>query len=164
IPATGNCFRISTIVVCALSRGTITVNSTNPQDPPSINPNYLLHPQDMAIMQCAVARAQNFVTAPVWNGFILDNRTITTVDDIRNGGYSVYVSHRCRLGSYGPRSEDERCGGVRIVDASVSFAPFSRADLSLFIYIHSRQQVAVHAIAERAADLIKSDGIYHKIE
>ncbi|KAK0460516.1 uncharacterized protein EV420DRAFT_1641064 [Desarmillaria tabescens] len=164
VPETGNFFRISTIVLCPLSRGTVTINSTNPLDPPLINPNYLTHPQDLSIMQYALASAQNFVTAPVWDGYILDILTNTTVDDIRNGSYSV--DHPVGTASMSPAGADwgvvdpdlklKGAKGVRIVDASVM--PFVPA---------GHTQAAVYVIAERAVDLIKSEmlgAIYERLE
>ncbi|KAK0184544.1 aryl-alcohol oxidase precursor [Armillaria mellea] len=123
VPVTGNFFRTSTIVLCPPSRRTVTINGTNPLHPPLINQNYLSHPQDMAIMQYAMANGQKFITSPVWNG-------------------------------------------VRIVDASVMvcfvFCALLRADFSsssIAIRTSKHTQVAGYIIAERAADLIKSDGI-----
>ncbi|SJL13170.1 uncharacterized protein ARMOST_16609 [Armillaria ostoyae] len=152
VPETGNFFRISTIVLCPLSRGTVTINSTNPLDPPLINPNYLSHPQDVAIMQYALAIAQKFVTVWVWNGYILDN----LVDDIRNGAYSLHhpvdTASMSPAGAYwgvvDPDLKLKGTEGVRIVDASVMpFVPVGHT------------QAAAYVIAERAADLIKSGDI-----
>lgn len=132
--------------------GTVTINSTNPLDQPLINPNYLSHPQDVAIMQYAAASAQKFVTAPVWDGYILDSLTSTTVDDFRNGAHSLF--HPVGTASMSPAGADwgvvdpdlklKGAKGVRIVDASVivcsSAKLFLRADLSSFIDSRSCQQ------------------------
>ncbi|PBK85299.1 aryl-alcohol oxidase precursor [Armillaria gallica] len=156
VPETGNFFRILTVVLCPLSRGTVTINSTNPLDQPLINPNYLSHPQDVAIMQYAAASGQKFVTAPVWDGYILDSLTSTTVDDFRNGAHSLF--HPVGTASMSPAGADwgvvdpdlklKGAKGVRIVDASVM--PFVPA---------GHTQASVYVIAERAADLIKPGGI-----
>ncbi|KAK0205619.1 aryl-alcohol oxidase precursor [Desarmillaria ectypa] len=156
IPETGNFFRILTAALCPLSRGTVTINSTNPLDPPLINPNYLSHPQDLAILQYAVASAQKFVTPPVWDGYILDTLSSTTEDSIRSSSLSMY--HPVGTASMSPASADwgvvdpdlklKGARGVRIVDASIM--PFVPA---------GHIQAAVYVIAERAADLIKSDSV-----
>ncbi|PBK85332.1 aryl-alcohol oxidase precursor-like protein, partial [Armillaria gallica] len=40
IPDTGDYFSVTTVVLCPLSCGSITINSTDPLEPPLINPNY----------------------------------------------------------------------------------------------------------------------------
>ncbi|KAK0447249.1 aryl-alcohol oxidase precursor [Armillaria borealis] len=137
VPETGNFFRISMIVLCPLSRGTVTINSTNPLDPPLINPNYLSHPQDVAIMQYALAIAQKFVTA--WEWGLQPAPSSNTASMSPAGAYWGVVDPDLKL---------KGAEGVRIVDASVM--PFVPA---------GHTQAAVYDIAERATDLIKSGGI-----
>ncbi|PBK74036.1 aryl-alcohol-oxidase from pleurotus Eryingii [Armillaria solidipes] len=154
IPATGNYFTTTVILLCPLSRGSITINSTNPLDPPLINPNFLSHPQDIIAMQYAVEGAQKFVSAPVWNDYVLALTTnITDLEEsIRNEAGST--DHQVSTASMSPVDAGwgvvdpdlrlKRAMGVRVVDASV--LPFIPA---------AHTQAAVYAIAERAADLIK---------
>ncbi|KAK0460531.1 alcohol oxidase [Desarmillaria tabescens] len=153
IPSTGNYFSITTAVLCPLSRGNVTIGSTNPLEPPLINPNYFSHQQDLAIMQYAIASVQKFVTAPAWGGYILGIATNTTEDDIRDGVGSI--DHSAGTASMSPPNADwgvvnpdlkvKGAKGIRIVDASV--LPFLPA---------AHPQVAVYAIAERAAGLIRA--------
>ncbi|KAG7450008.1 aryl-alcohol oxidase precursor [Guyanagaster necrorhizus] len=154
IPATGSYLRIGVIVICPLSRGNITINGTDPLSPPLINPNFFSHPQDMTIMQHAIAGAQQFLTAPVWDDYVLGISTnITDLEEsIRNGAGTTYhpVStasmSACDAdwGVVNPDLKLKKVAGVRVVDASV--LPYIPAG-------HS--QAAVYAVAERAADLIK---------
>ncbi|KAK0460465.1 aryl-alcohol-oxidase from pleurotus Eryingii [Desarmillaria tabescens] len=153
-PPTGNFFSITIMDICPLSRGNIIVNSTNPMDPPLINPNYFSHAQDLAIMQFAAESAKKFVTAVVWNNYILSVTANTTEDDIRNGASSAF--HPVGTASMSPADANwgvvnpdlklKGVKGVRIVDASI--LPFVPA---------AHTQVPVYLIAERAADLIKAD-------
>ncbi|KAK0460578.1 alcohol oxidase, partial [Desarmillaria tabescens] len=153
-PPPGNFFSIGIADICPLSRGNITVNSTNPMDPPLINPNYFSHAQDLAIMQYAAESAKKFVTAAVWDGYILGVTANTTENDIRNGASSVF--HPVGTASMSPAGANwgvvnpdlklKGAKGVRIVDASI---------LPLIPAAHT--QVPVYLIAERAADLIKAD-------
>ncbi|KAK0479236.1 aryl-alcohol oxidase precursor [Armillaria novae-zelandiae] len=153
-PPPGNFFSIGVADICPLSRGDVTINSTNPLDPPLINPNYLSHPQDLAIMQYAVESAKKFVTSAAWDGYILGITANNTESDIRNGGGSVFhpvgtASMSPADASWGVVDPDLKlkgAKGVRIVDASV--LPFVPA---------GHTQVPVYIIAERAADLIKAD-------
>ncbi|PBK61223.1 pyranose dehydrogenase [Armillaria solidipes] len=153
VPDTGNYFSVTTVVLCPLSRGNLTINSTDPLEPPLINPNYFSHQQDVASMQYAITSAQKFVTAPVWEDYILGIATNTTEDDIRDSTGSIF--HPIGTASMSPAGADwgvvdpdlklKGADGVRVVDASV--LPFLPA---------GHTQVPVYAIAERAADLIRA--------
>ncbi|KAK0471716.1 aryl-alcohol oxidase precursor [Armillaria novae-zelandiae] len=153
-PPPGNFFSIGIAGLCPLSRGKITINSTNPLDPPLINPNYFSHPQDIAIMQYAVESAKKFVTAAAWDGYILGATANITENVLRNGVGTVFhpvgtASMSPADASWGVVNPDLKlkgAKGVRIVDASV---------LPLIPSGHT--QVPVYIIAERAADLIKED-------
>ncbi|KAK0470383.1 aryl-alcohol oxidase precursor [Desarmillaria tabescens] len=152
-PEVGNFFVIAPAVLCPLSRGAVTINSTNPLDAPVINPNYLSHAQDLDIMKFAVEGAKKFVTGPAWDGYILDIATNTTDQDIRNGASNL--NHAVGTASMSPVGADwgvvdpdlrmKGARGVRIADASV--LPFVPA---------GHTQTAVYIFAERAADLIKA--------
>ncbi|KAK0459380.1 alcohol oxidase [Desarmillaria tabescens] len=123
----GNFFSIGTTGICPLSRGNITINSTNPLDAPLINPNFLSHPQDLAIMQYAAESAKKFVTAMAWDGYILGIAVNITENDIRNGAGSVL--HPVGTASMSPADANwgvvnpdlklKGAKGVRIVDASI---------------------------------------------
>ncbi|KAK0499121.1 alcohol oxidase [Armillaria luteobubalina] len=153
-PPPGNFFSIGIAGLCPLSRGNITINSTNPLDPPLINPNYFSHPQDIAIMQYAVESAKKFVAAAAWDGYILGVTANVTENVLRNGVGTVFhpvgtASMSPADASWGVVNPDLKlkgAKGVRIVDASV---------LPLIPSGHT--QVPVYIIAERAADLIKAD-------
>ncbi|KAK0186635.1 alcohol oxidase [Armillaria mellea] len=150
IPDTGNYLSVTAAVLCPLSRGNVTIGSANPLEPPLINPNYLSHQQDLAIMQYAITSAQKFVTSPAWEGYILGIATNTT---IRDGVASL--DHSMGTASMSPPDADwgvvdpdlklKSAKGVRIVDASIF--PFLPA---------AHPQVAVYVMAERAADIIRA--------
>ncbi|KAG7445390.1 uncharacterized protein BT62DRAFT_1007126 [Guyanagaster necrorhizus] len=153
IPDTGNYFCVTTVVLCPLSRGDVTINSTDPLDPPRINPNYLSHSQDLAVMRYAIASAKKFVTASVWEDYVLEIMAdIKDDDDVRNAVGCIY--HPVGTASMSPEGADwgvvdpdlklKGARGVRVVDASI--LPFLPA---------AHTQAAVYIIAERAADLIK---------
>ncbi|KAF7376495.1 Aryl-alcohol oxidase [Mycena sanguinolenta] len=96
-PPTGNYFTISTGVVSPSSRGSVTINSTDPFDPPVINPNLLGEELDMLIMREAVRSAQRFVAAPNMADYIISAFSINqTASDaeldafIRNNAGTLY--------------------------------------------------------------------------
>ncbi|KAF8921082.1 aryl-alcohol oxidase [Mucidula mucida] len=152
IPATGDTFNIGVVALCPLSRGNISINSTDFLAPPLINPNLLFDPQDVAIMKSGAEHAQQFVTASSWDGYILSPLTNVTEDTLRDGALITF--HPVSTASMSPVGADwgvvnpdlllKGAKGVRIVDASV--LPFVPA---------AHTQAPVYAFAERAADLIK---------
>lgn len=113
--------------------GEVTINSTNPLDSPLINPNYLSHLQDLAVMQYAIASAKKFAAASVWEDYILEiTEDITEDDDVRNSVGSIF--HAVGTASMSPEGADwgvvdpdlklKGANGVRIVDASVLVGSF----------------------------------------
>ncbi|KIJ48784.1 GMC oxidoreductase [Sphaerobolus stellatus SS14] len=156
-PATGNFLSISVGLVSPSSRGSISINSTNPFAPPLINPQYLTTDFDIFTVREGIRAARRFVAGPAWKDYIISPVQNGTTDDeldvlIRGSAGSIW--HGC--GSAGMTAKDAGYGvvdpdlrvkgveGLRIVDASV-----------LPIVPAGHPQAAVYAIAERASDLIK---------
>ncbi|KAJ7468292.1 alcohol oxidase [Mycena galericulata] len=156
----GHFMGIIAAVVSPISRGSITLNSSNPLDPPLINPGCLTSEFDLFAVRKGIERAQRFVTAPVWKDYInapTVNITNFTTDEfdtfIRNN--TVPFSHL--VGSAGMSARDAPYGvvnpdllvkgtsGLRIIDASV-----------LPIVPSAHTQAATYVIAERGADLVKA--------
>ncbi|KAK0226678.1 alcohol oxidase [Armillaria fumosa] len=156
VPPTGSFLSISINILCTLSYGNVTINSTNPFSPPVINPNTLSHEQDLVLMQQAVEGAQRFTAAPVWADYILE--LVTDIRDLEGsirskaslGGHSVGTASMsppdAHWGVVDPDLKLKQARGVRVVDASV--LPYVPA---------GHTQAAVYAVAERAADLIKGE-------
>ncbi|KAJ7141401.1 alcohol oxidase [Mycena epipterygia] len=159
-PPTGNYLTISAAVVSPTSRGSVTLNSSNPFDPPVINPNLLGAELDIAILREALRSAQRFVKAPVWAGYIIsalsvnDTASDSEFDTFLRGNtgsedHPVSTAAMSASGAdYGVVDPDltvKGLRGLRIVDASVF--PFVPA---------AHTQAAVYIFAERAADLIKA--------
>ncbi|KAK0497134.1 hypothetical protein EDD18DRAFT_1351955 [Armillaria luteobubalina] len=84
--------------LCPLLRGNITINGTNPLDPPLFNPNYFSHPQDIAIMQYAVESAKKLVAAAAWDGYILGVTANLTENFDPSGGEDVCVAGNLQIG------------------------------------------------------------------
>ncbi|KAF5362811.1 hypothetical protein D9757_013669 [Collybiopsis confluens] len=62
-PPTGNYLSMTTVVVSPASRGSITINSTNPFTPPLIDPGYLTAEFDVAAMKEALKITYTFLNA-----------------------------------------------------------------------------------------------------
>ncbi|KAF5392191.1 hypothetical protein D9757_001527 [Collybiopsis confluens] len=163
-PPTGHYFQLGTVVVSPASRGSVTINSTNPFDPPLIDPAYLTSPFDIAAMREAEHIMFQYASAPVWDGYILspfgalENITASSPDDVldefirNNVGSSAHpvgtAAMSAKNADYGVVDPDLRVKGVdglRIIDASV------------FPFVTSgHTQAPTYAIAERAAALVQA--------
>ncbi|KAJ3743272.1 pyranose dehydrogenase [Lentinula detonsa] len=162
-PATGHYLSMGIVVVSPASRGSVTINSSNPFAPPLIDPGYLTSPFDVAAMRQALQIIFQYLSAPAWNGYILSPfgilANITLSDDSAVEAYiresSSSTAHpvgtaamSAKDADYGVVDPDLRLKGVdglRVVDASV------------FPFITSAHtQAPTYVIAERAAALIKS--------
>ncbi len=54
-----------------LSGGSVSINSSNPIDPPLIDPGYLTHDFDVFALIEAVKSSLRFSAAPAWSDYVL---------------------------------------------------------------------------------------------
>jgi len=148
-------------MVTPVSRGSITINSSNPFDPPLIDPGLLSSEFDVFALRTAIKNSQKFLSSPAWKDYILgpvgqlaNVMTDTELDEyIRNS-----ASTACHaVGSAGMSGKDAKYGvvdpdlrvkgvlGLRIIDASI--LPF---------IICGHTQAPTYVVAERGAELIKA--------
>ncbi|KAF7440035.1 hypothetical protein PC9H_000376 [Pleurotus ostreatus] len=163
-PTFENFMVIEVMLTKPLSRGSLTLKSSNPLDDPIIDPAYLAHEFDRFALREAVRSAQRFLASPAWEGYVLDRvgafATIDIQDDdqldqflrenVSSGLHFVGTASMSPKGaSWGVTDPDLKVkglNGLRIVDASV---------IPLIPAAHT--QVPVYIFAERAADIIKED-------
>lgn len=146
---------VATALVAPLSRGNVTINSTNMADPPLINPNYLSHPADVEVAIAAFKRQRQ-----VWANLArvtagpekIPGPAVRTDAEIlhfiRDALAPVWhAAATCKMGPPADRTavvgRDSRVHGVerlRVVDAS-SF-PFLPP---------GHPQATVYALAEKVA-------------
>ncbi|KAG6808584.1 hypothetical protein H0H92_003645 [Tricholoma furcatifolium] len=161
IPATGDYMQVGISVLCPLSRGSVMLNSSNPFDPPLIDPNFLSSEFDVFVFREGIRSARRFLSAPTWDNFIISATTNATSDAeldeyIRNITTTIYhpvgtAAMSPRGANYGVVDPDLRVKGVvglRVIDASVLVK-------MLPVVPAGHTQATVYVLAERASDLIK---------
>lgn len=125
-----------TLHVCQLypkSRGEIRLKSTDPNDHPAIQPNYLDEEFDLDVMADGLAKVRDILNAPAFDHDRKEERYpgagITTMaglrDDVRARAETLYhPTSTCAMGSGEMAVTDSRCrvrgvAGLRVIDASV---------------------------------------------
>ncbi|KKY27482.1 putative choline dehydrogenase [Phaeomoniella chlamydospora] len=139
-----------------LSRGTVTLSSTDPFTPPLIDPRYLTHPLDLKILLSALAFNANLLSTPplqLLNPSPLTPYANDLTDHINtNLRTEFHYSFTCSMlplefgGVVDPNLRVYGTKGLRIVDSSV-FAIVPGAHL----------MAPVYALAERAVEIILGD-------
>ncbi|KAF7319801.1 hypothetical protein MKEN_00762700 [Mycena kentingensis (nom. inval.)] len=156
----GNHLSMSAVVVSPVSRGSIKLNSSDPRQPPLIDPGFLTSPFDLYTLRAAIRMAQQYLKTPAFADYVLDPVVdLSAMSEevleqfIRNNTNSfahlVGSNGMSRRGAgYGVVDPDLRVKGtkgLRVIDASV---------LPLILSAHT--QSAAYAFAERGADLVKA--------
>ncbi|KAJ8509457.1 hypothetical protein ONZ45_g8377 [Pleurotus djamor] len=159
LPDEGNFFTITSNLVTPASRGSLTLKSSNPWEDPIIDPGFLTSPLDVRIYREAYKAVHRFISAPVFDGYILGpfgegNATTDDEIDAYVRKYTTSVWHpvgtaamsqvHSKSGVVNPDLTVKGVSGLRVVDASI---------MPYIVAAHT--QAAVYVIAERASDLIK---------
>ncbi|KAI0342182.1 aryl-alcohol-oxidase from pleurotus Eryingii [Trametopsis cervina] len=160
----GSYMTFDTQVMTSTSRGTVTLMSSNPLDPPLIDPQWMTTDWDKAVMRHAVRASLKFAQANAWNDYLrapvgdfakvtqdtsddnIDAFIIAHVGTIWHGVGTAAMSPKgAKWGVVDPDHKVKHTEGLRVVDASV----FPRVPTM-------HPQGVVYAYAERAADIIKA--------
>ncbi|KIK62544.1 hypothetical protein GYMLUDRAFT_260265 [Collybiopsis luxurians FD-317 M1] len=163
-PPAGHFLTLETTVVSPASRGSLTINSTNPFANPLIDPGYLTSPFDIAAMREVIRITFQYLSAPIWDGYLLSqfgdfaNITATSPDNVldeyirNNAGSSGHpvgtAAMSAKDADYGVVDPDlrvKRVEGLRMIDSSVF--PFVTS---------AHTQAPTYVIAERAAALVQA--------
>ncbi|KAL8707042.1 MAG: hypothetical protein Q9225_007858, partial [Loekoesia sp. 1 TL-2023] len=149
---------LGTLLAAPLSRGTVSVSSANPADPPLIDPAYLTHPADAELAVAAIRRQREFwaqMKDVVIGKETLPGENVESDEDIlrfvkASLAPAPHASGTCRMG----KKEDNGsvvdsvgrvygAQGLRVVDASV-----------IPVLPPGHIQATIYAIAEKIADAI----------
>lgn len=142
-----------------LSRGSVHIKSADPKEHPDIDPAFLSHPADVAILAAGVKMLDKITNSKALDGKIVKRifpeDTDTDLSDtkqaeeaVRNWVLSEYHPiGSCAVGdALDSRFRVKGVTGLRVVDASV----FPN-------HVSGNCVASVYAVAEKAADLVKED-------
>lgn len=152
-----------TLSVCQLrpeSRGHIRIRSSDPFEPPSMQPNYLSTELDRRTAVAAVKAARAIAAAPAMQPYVRrevrpgpeagDDTAL--LEFCRNQGATIFhPSGTCRMGHDGMAVLDERLRvhgvpGLRVIDCS-----------AMPTLVSGNTNAAAVMMAEKAADMIRQD-------
>ncbi|KAH8079096.1 aryl-alcohol-oxidase from pleurotus Eryingii [Cristinia sonorae] len=163
-PAEGNFVTVLSAVVSPTSRGSVKIVSADPFASPRINPNFFGTNFDVLAMVQAINDAVSFMSAPLWQqvfkptpfGDLATAKTDAAKADFARLR-SVNINHpvgtakmSAKGGVVDAKLKVKGVDGLRVVDASI-----------FPVIPECHPQALVYIIAERAADLIKSQ---HRIQ
>lgn len=152
-----------TASVCQLrpeSRGFVRIKSSDPAEPPAIQPRYLSSPFDVDTILAGIRLQRTIMGQPAMQHYIAEERTpgpaCSSDADLlayaRASGTTIFhPTSTCRMGSDPAAVVDERLrvhglSGLRVVDASV-----------MPTVVSGNTNAAVVMIAEKGADMILED-------
>lgn len=144
------------------SRGSVMIRSADPSKPPVIDPNYLSTETDRRALRDSIKHARTIFSQPAFKKFDkgelapgLDVQSDAAIDNyIRETSESAYhPSGTCRMGVDENSVVDPKCrvhgvSRLRVVDASIMPS-----------IVSGNLNGPTFMIAERAADLILSNGV-----
>ena len=152
-----------TLSVCQLrpeSRGHIRIRSTNPFEPPEMQPNYLSTDLDRRTAVAAIRAARAIAAAPAMRPYVSEEVKpgLAVSDDegllefCRNHGATIFhPSGTCRMGTdaravLDPRLRVNGVAGLRVVDCS-----------AMPTLVSGNTNAPAVMMAEKAADMIRQD-------
>jgi choline dehydrogenase len=152
-----------TLHACCLrpeSRGEIRLNSTNPFDPPAIDPNYLASGYDLKVLTAGIRRGREILAAKAFRPYLGAERfpgaaqhSDSQLEDfVRATAETEYHPvGTCKMGSDRLAVVDERLrvrgiAGLRVIDASI-----------MPTIVSGNTNAPVIMIAEKAAAMVLED-------
>lgn len=152
----GNMVILGVISSFPFSRGNCHIESTDPNDMPTIDTRYFSHDLDIEILARHVQSLHHLTTDPALQPFLYPSTSLMDLETIKAHLREATASschHGCGTAAMLPRE----AGGVVDQDLKVFGTENLRVvDVSIFPLITCANPVAtVYAVAERAADIIR---------
>jgi choline dehydrogenase len=157
-------FRVAAGAMRQTSRGRLSLHSSDPRDPPLVDPNYLATDQDRRQLRESYAVMQEIVSQPAFDpyrGRPLEPRVMPKdreeIDALgrRLATTSFHLCGTCRMGSdtdpqtvVDPQARMLGVRGLRVADASIMPS-----------IVSSNLNAAAMMIGERASDLIRGQSL-----
>jgi choline dehydrogenase len=159
VPRRDHGFRLAAGPMRQTSRGRLTLRSTDPRDPPLLDPNYLASEQDRREMRAAYAILQEIVAQKAFDPYRGQPFEVMPGTDSeihaairRLATTSFHLCGSCKMGApeddsavVDPQTRVRGLQGLRVVDASIMPS-----------IVSSNLNAPVMMMAERASDLIRS--------
>lgn len=161
VPMDGSHISTISLLYQPTSRGSLTLSSTKPEDPPIVDPKYYATQADRVMLRSAVRNILRVMETPAMQEVIecesppegyppLKSTSSDAEIDARIAGFGTTIQHAagtCAMGNVvDGQLRVKGVDGLRIVDASVFPTPVSGG-----------LQASVYAVAELASDLIIGD-------
>ncbi|KAF6758022.1 pyranose dehydrogenase [Ephemerocybe angulata] len=156
------------VLLTPYSRGSVTINSTDPLAPPLIDLGFLTHPFDRAALIEGIRQTKRFYSGLAWDGYVKEFLGPDPDADPSPEGQEVFWNaikadvnsffHPCGTAAISPKGSGVG-KGEGVVDSELKVKTVTGlrvADAAVIPYVPTAHtQAAVYTLAERAADLIK---------
>ncbi|MBR8834365.1 MAG: hypothetical protein DSM106950_10110 [Stigonema ocellatum SAG 48.90 = DSM 106950] len=153
----GHGFTLGPILLCPQSKGSITLRSSNPLEPPVIDPNYLSNEADLPVLVSGVKLARKLVQMIAFDPFrgaeVVPGFEVQVEEEIsnfiRNTAETLYHPvGTCKMGNdrmsvVNSQLQVHGIQGLRVVDASI-----------MPNIVGGNTNAPTMMIAEKAADII----------
>ena len=159
-PHLGHGYTLHATLMRPMSRGCVTLQSANPQDPPLIDPKYLSHPDDLQTLIKGTQMAYDILQAPAlapYRGkmlYPLERNNVAQIEQfLRNNSDTEY--HPVSTCKMGPASDS-----MAVVDATLRVHGMQNlrvVDASIMpTLVTGNTNAPSMMIGEKAADMIKA--------
>ncbi|KAI0199761.1 GMC oxidoreductase [Astrocystis sublimbata] len=141
------------------SRGTVTITSKDPKDPPLLDPNYFATEVDKTVWRYSLRQATQLMTGNTALGHVISGETpYTGFEPIGTDSTDEYLDRRVRAQAGSTFHGSSSCSMGKVVDGELRVKRVQNlriVDASVFpISIGAHIQAAVYALAEQAAVII----------